>query len=146
MPRVSRLSVAHLLHCAVITDVNVQPVRLVVHGHHATGLDDAMLLGKVLLCECLLRVSEGLNTLRPCGFCIRLTRERDRVRCAGWVAVGDVATYGLVVRLADRLAHQLRGPVVIAVLGLNAGDYEGHLGMSDRYKAAWEGSVEYCEY
>jgi hypothetical protein len=37
------------------------------------------------------------------------------------------ATYGLVVRVAERLAHQLGGPVfAFAVLGLNAGDYEGH--------------------
>lgn len=37
------------------------------------------------------------------------------------------ATYGLVVRVAKRLAHQLGGPVLaLAVLGLNTGDYEGH--------------------
>lgn len=38
------------------------------------------------------------------------------------------STYGLVVRVAERLAHQLGGPVfALAVLGLNTGDYERHV-------------------
>ena len=37
------------------------------------------------------------------------------------------ATYSLVVRVAERLAHQLGGPVfALAVLGLQTGDYERH--------------------
>ena len=47
-------TVADLLHGTVLANMNVQPVRLVVHGHHGIGLDDAVLLGEVLLCECLL--------------------------------------------------------------------------------------------
>ena len=47
------LTVANLLHRTVLANMNVQPIRLVVHGHHGIGLDDAVLLGKVLLCECL---------------------------------------------------------------------------------------------
>ena len=39
------------------------------------------------------------------------------------------ATYSLVVRIAERLAHQLGGPVfALAVLGLQTGDYERHVG------------------
>lgn len=45
------LTVAHILHRPVLTNVDVQPVRLVVHGHHAVGLEHAVLLGEVLLCE-----------------------------------------------------------------------------------------------
>jgi hypothetical protein len=38
-----------------------------------------------------------------------------------------VLTYRLVVRVAERLAHQLGGPVfALAVLGLQTGDYERH--------------------
>jgi hypothetical protein len=35
-------------------------------------------------------------------------------------------TYGLVMIVAQRLAHELRCPVVLAVFGLDTGDYEGH--------------------
>jgi hypothetical protein len=38
-------------------------------------------------------------------------------------------TYGLVVVVADGLAHELRHPVVLAVLRLNSGDYERHVGV-----------------
>lgn len=46
--------------------------------------------------------------------------------------------YRLVVRVAERLAHQLAHPVVVlAVFGLQAGHDEGHLG------EAGEGLAEY---
>jgi hypothetical protein len=48
------LTVANLLHRAVLANMDVQPIGLVVHGHHGIGLDDAVLLGEILLCECLL--------------------------------------------------------------------------------------------
>jgi hypothetical protein len=38
-----------------------------------------------------------------------------------------VATYGLIVRVANLLARQLARPVVAAVAGHDAGDYEGHV-------------------
>jgi hypothetical protein len=41
----------NILNHAIFVDVNVQPLRLVVSGAHRTGLDDAVLLGKVGLCK-----------------------------------------------------------------------------------------------
>lgn len=48
-----RLSISHILHRAVLIDVDVQPVGLVVHGAHAVGAENAVFLGEVLLCESL---------------------------------------------------------------------------------------------
>ena len=41
----------------------------------------------------------------------------------------EAGTYGLVVRVAQLLAHELAHPVVagVSVLGLQTGDYERHL-------------------
>ena len=47
------LTVPHIQHRAIITHVNVQTIRLEVHGGHAVGLQHAMLLGEILLRESL---------------------------------------------------------------------------------------------
>jgi hypothetical protein len=50
-------TVSHVLNGSVLADVNVQPLRLVVHCAHAVGLQDAVLLGEVCFCEGLESVS-----------------------------------------------------------------------------------------
>ena len=63
MPRsVDHLTVAHILHRAILGNMDIQPIRLVVHGHHAIGLDHAVLLGEVLLRE---RLSIKLSARVP---------------------------------------------------------------------------------
>ena len=58
-----------------------------------------------------------------------------------------MSTYGLVVRVAERLAHQLGGPIfALAVLGLNTGDYERHVcGLCCGEAAALKGSGNAAE-
>ena len=51
--RHQRLTVAHILHSPILANVNVQPIRLVVHGAHAVGLEDTVFFGEVLLCKSL---------------------------------------------------------------------------------------------
>jgi len=47
-----RLAVGDLSYCAVLVDMNVQSIRIVVHGHHATvGVDDAVVLREIFLRE-----------------------------------------------------------------------------------------------
>lgn len=48
-----RLALANLLNRTIIIDMNVQPIRLVVHRAHAIGLEDAVLLGEIVLRESL---------------------------------------------------------------------------------------------
>lgn len=45
------LTMRDLLDSAILINMNVQAVRLVIHGAHAVGLEDAVLLGQILLCE-----------------------------------------------------------------------------------------------
>ena len=47
------LTIADVLHSPILANVNVQPIRLVVHGAHAVGLEDTVFLGEVLLCKSL---------------------------------------------------------------------------------------------
>jgi len=42
----ARLAVGDLLHGAISVNMNVQPVGLVVHRHHITVFDNAMLIGQ----------------------------------------------------------------------------------------------------
>lgn len=42
-------TIAHILHSPILTNMNVQPLRSVVHSAHATGLKHAVLLGEILL-------------------------------------------------------------------------------------------------
>lgn len=74
----NRLTVANILHSSVLADVNVQPIRLVVHGAHAVGLEHAVLFGEVLLCE-------GLSSLVsiPVPRTACLARTGERVEWAG---------------------------------------------------------------
>ena len=47
------------------------------------------------------------------------------------------------MRIAERLAHQLGGPVIaLAVRGLNTGDYERHFGVVCGGELASEGALE----
>jgi hypothetical protein len=115
----------HFLHGSILADVDVQPLRPVVHSAHATGLKHAVLLGEILLGKRLSLIS----TMSHRASSARAGNGVDRACCcaAGTFQCGMVLTYGLVVRVAERLAHQLGGPVLaLAVLGLNTGDYEGH--------------------
>jgi len=45
------LAVSDFAHGPVIADVNVQPLRLVIHAHHIAFLDDAVFARKVLFRE-----------------------------------------------------------------------------------------------
>jgi hypothetical protein len=49
--------VRDLFDGAVVVDVDVEPVGLVVHGHHVAFLDDAVLRGEVALGEGLARLA-----------------------------------------------------------------------------------------
>jgi len=51
--QLSRLALANLLHRTIIIDMNIQALGLVVHRAHAIGLEDAVLLGEVVLRESL---------------------------------------------------------------------------------------------
>jgi hypothetical protein len=51
------LALANLLDRTVIVDVNVQPFRLEVHRLHAIGLEDAVLLGEIVLRKGLSHIS-----------------------------------------------------------------------------------------
>jgi hypothetical protein len=115
----------HFLHGSILANVDVQPLGPVVHSAHATGLKHAVLLGEILLGKRLSLIS----TMSHRASSARAGKGVDRACCcaAGTFQCGMVLTYGLVVRVAERLAHQLGGPVLaFAVLGLNAGDYERH--------------------
>jgi hypothetical protein len=57
----TRLTVSYVLDGSILADVDVQPLGLVVHCAHAVGLQDAVLLGKVRLCEGL----DNVSTLFP---------------------------------------------------------------------------------
>lgn len=48
--------------------------------------------------------------------------------------------------VAEGLAHKFGRPVVVAVLGLDSGDYERHGGVLCCCEAAEEGELEYCEF
>lgn len=52
---VNTLTELHILYGSILANVNVQPIRLEVHGLHAAGFEDAVLLGEVLLREGLSR-------------------------------------------------------------------------------------------
>ena len=52
---VNTLTKLHILYGSILANVNVQPIRLEVHGLHAAGFEDAVLLGEVLLREGLSR-------------------------------------------------------------------------------------------
>lgn len=119
-------TIAHILHGPILPNMNVQPLRPVIHSAHAVGLEHAVLLGEILLGERLTSDQHGL-------FAACSTRAGEGVERACRCAAGTPlrwsvkATYSLVVRVAERLAHQLGGPVfALAVLGLQTGDYEGH--------------------
>ena len=120
------LTIAHILHGPILANVDIQSLRLVVHSAHAVGLEHAVLLGEILLGERLTSDQHGL-------FAACSTRAGEGVERACRCAAGTPlrwsvkATYSLVVRVAERLAHQLGGPVfALAVLGLQTGDYERH--------------------
>jgi len=40
-----------ILDRPVLVDVDIQPIRIMVHAHHATGLDDTVVRGEVLFGE-----------------------------------------------------------------------------------------------
>lgn len=85
------------------------PIGVVVHGHHRVSLDDAVLLGKVLLCECLY-------------YCVR----KDFLNLIGT----RVDTYHVIVAIAELLAHELVHPLgglVVAAAGLHSWNYERHV-------------------
>lgn len=47
-----RLAVSDLPHCAILVDMDVQSIRVVVHGHHAAiGVDDTVVLREIFLRE-----------------------------------------------------------------------------------------------
>lgn len=118
--------------------MDVQPLRLVVHGAHAIGLEHAVLLGEIVLCK-RLHTSSAPSSLA----CFADTRKRvQRARWREGRRLGR--TYRLAVAVAERLAHQLAHPVVVlAVLGLQAGDYERHVEVVGCDKAAYKGSGKY---
>lgn len=45
------LSVSNVRYGSVIFYMNVEPILLEVLSHHLSGLDNAVLLGQILLCE-----------------------------------------------------------------------------------------------
>jgi hypothetical protein len=47
------LTVANLVNRSVLTNMNVQPIRLHIHRLHAIGCQDAMFLGEIRLRKCL---------------------------------------------------------------------------------------------
>jgi hypothetical protein len=59
----SSSSLANLLNHTLIINMNIQPIRLVVHRAHAVRLEDAVLLGEVVLRERLVRV---VSNVLPC--------------------------------------------------------------------------------
>lgn len=63
---VKHLAVAHVLNSPILTDVNVQPVGLEVHGAHAVGFEHAVLFREVLLCEGLAILVSSLALLIFC--------------------------------------------------------------------------------
>ena len=50
-------TIAHILHGPILANVDIQPLRPVIHGAHAVGLEHAVLLGEILLGERLPLVS-----------------------------------------------------------------------------------------
>jgi hypothetical protein len=92
-----RLSLANLLDRTIIIDVNVQPLRLVVHRLHAIGLENAVLLGEIVLCEGL---SHASQPPLPPDRSLKCHSEEKGV------------SYNLIVLLANLLAHKLAHPVV----------------------------------
>jgi hypothetical protein len=59
------LTLASALHRTILANMDVQPVGLVVHRLHASGLEDAVLLGEVGLCEGLLERCISGELMRP---------------------------------------------------------------------------------
>jgi hypothetical protein len=57
------LTMANLVHRTIIIDMNVQPLRVVVHSLHAIGLEHAVLLGEIGLCKRLLSTSHQRSLL-----------------------------------------------------------------------------------
>jgi len=40
-----------LRNSAIIIDMDVQPIRIVVHGHHVSLFHNTVLFGKIFLCK-----------------------------------------------------------------------------------------------
>ena len=120
-----RLTVSNLLHGAVISNVNIHaipisaaryltrqsssilPIRVVVHGHHVAALDHAVRLWEL-------------------GFGKRLLVHQFS---STFVYGQKGESYSGVSRVANLLAHELVGPVVVLVLGVGheAWYYERHV-------------------
>jgi hypothetical protein len=53
------LTLANLLHGTLLIDMDVEALGPVVHRAHAVGLEDAVFLGEVGLCERLVRIASA---------------------------------------------------------------------------------------
>lgn len=49
----SPLAMRNLLHNTILTNMNIQPVRFMIHSLHAIRLQNTVFLGEIGLCECL---------------------------------------------------------------------------------------------
>lgn len=61
----SHLTIPNLLHRPILANMNIQPLRLMIHSHHSIGLDNAVFLGEILLREGLSELAYVLEQSFP---------------------------------------------------------------------------------